>query len=167
MNDDIEFDDYISKTQKKREAEGLQKIGEKLVKLAPEHLKGMELPEELKAAIRFAKTIKSNGAYKRQMQFIGTLMRHIETEPIQGALDHIEAGNHKKALQFKAIETWRDQLIAGDNALLEQIIQDCPGAERQKLSQLVRQAKKEVGNNKPPKAVKSLFRYLTEIKIKK
>ena len=156
--------DYISKTQKKREAEALQELGEKLVKLPNEQLEGIDMPEELSSAVKQAKAIKSHGALKRQMQFIGTLMRKIDSEPVQEAIDGIEQGNYKKAQEFKETERWRDELIAGNKELMDEILVKHPSTDRQQLSQLVRNALKEKKNNKPPKAFRVLFRYLKEIK---
>jgi len=163
--DDVdETTDYISRTEKKNEAEDLQKLGGKLVKLSNAVLNDMNLPEELYDAVKFAQTIKSHGAIKRQMQYIGTLMRRIDSAPIQEAIDQIEQGSHHKAASFKEIETWRDELISGNKTLMEEILKDCPDADRQQLSQLVRNAVKEKASNKPPKAYRILFRYLTSIK---
>ena len=156
--------DYISKTQKKKEAEALQDLGEKLVKLPDEQLKGIDMPEELSNAVRQAKTIKSHVALKRQMQFIGTLMRKIDPAPVREAIDGIEQGNYKKAMEFKETERWRDELMAGNKELMEEILVKYPSADRQQLSQLIRNAIKEKTNNKPPKAFRALFRYLKEIK---
>ena len=158
--------EYNSKTQKKKEATALQTLGEKLVKLSNEQLEDIDMPEELSNAVRQAKTIKSHGALKRQMQFIGTLMRKIDPAPVRSAIDEIEQGNYKKAMDFKETETWRDELIAGNIELMEKILVQYPSADRQQLSQLIRNAAKEKKNNKPPKAFRVLFRYLTEIKKK-
>ena len=154
--------DYKSKTQKKKEAESLQELGEKLLKLSAEQINNIDLPDEIYDAVRFAKTIKSHGARRRQMQYIGTLMRKIDPEPIQDAIRNIEDGDYKKALAFKETERWRDELIAGNKDLMEEILEQCPDAERQQLTQLVRNATKERENNKTPKAARALFRYLTK-----
>ena len=156
--------DYKSKTEKKKEATALQDLGEKLVKLSNEQLEGIDMLEELFSAVRQAKTIKSHGALKRQMQFIGTLMRKIDTAPVRNAIDEIEQGNYKKAMNFKETEKWRDELIAGNRELMEEILVKYPSADRQQLSQLVRNAQKERKDNKPPKAFRILFRYLTDLK---
>jgi ribosome-associated protein len=154
--------DYKSKTQKKKEADSLQELGENLVKLSKEQLEDIELPSEIYDAVRFAKTIKSHGARRRQMQYIGTLMRNIDPEPVQEAIENIEQGDYRKAAAFKEIETWRDQLIDGNKKLMEEILGKCPDADRQQLTQLVRNAIKERENNKPPGASRALFRYLTK-----
>ncbi len=156
--------EYKSKTEKKKDAIALQDLGEKLVKLPDEQLKGIDMPEELSNAVRQAKTIKSHGALKRQMQFIGTLMRKIDPAPVREAIDGIEQGNYKKTIEFKETERYRDELMASNKELMDEILLKYPSADRQQLSQLVRNALKERKDNKPPKAFRALFRYLKEIK---
>jgi ribosome-associated protein len=156
--------EYKSKTEKKKDAIALQDLGEKLVKLPDEQLKGIDMPEELSNAVRQTKTIKSHGALKRQMQFLGTLMRKIDPAPVREAIDGIEQGNYKKTIEFKETERDRDELMAGNKELMDEILLKYPSADRQQLSQLVRNALKERKDNKPPKAFRALFRYLKEIK---
>jgi ribosome-associated protein len=98
------------------------------------------------------------------MQYIGTLMRKIDPAPEPEALFNIEQGNYKKAVEFKAMEKLRDELIAGNNMLIDKILKKCPDADRQQLTQLARNARKEKEKNKPPKAFRALFRYLIKIK---
>jgi len=158
--------DYKSKTQKKKEAHSLQRLGEKLLKLSKEQLREIDIPEEVLDALNLARTIKSREGLRRQVQFIGSLMRKIDSDPIQQAVNQIEQGNYRKALEFQETEQWRDDLIAGNDELLEEILENHINADRQQLSQLVRNARKEAGNNKPPKLARVLFRYLREIRSK-
>jgi ribosomal 50S subunit-associated protein YjgA (DUF615 family) len=88
--------EYKSRTQKKNEDRALQRLGEQLVTLPFGQLKTMELPEELLTAIEFMRTIKSRGARRRQIQYIGSLMRHIDPQPIETALECIRTGNLRK-----------------------------------------------------------------------
>ena len=153
-----------SKTQKKKEALSLQELGERLVKMPPEQIKDIELPEEIYNAIRFAKTIKSHGARRRQLQYIGTLMRRIDPGPLQESLDNIEQGHYKRTLSFKEIENWRDELLAGNDTIMEEILAKHPDADRKKIAQLVQTALKEKEHNNPPKSSRALFRYLRDIR---
>jgi ribosome-associated protein len=155
---------YKSKTQKKKEAHSLQRLGEKLLTLSKEQIREIDIPEEVLDALNLARTIKSREGLRRQVQFIGSLMRKIDTDPIQQAVDQIEQGAYKKALEFQETEQWRDELIAGNDELLEEILENHINADRQQLSQLVRNAVKEAENNKPPKSSRALFRYLREIR---
>jgi len=156
--------DEKSKTQKKKEALSLQKLGEQLVKLSNELLDDIKLPPEIYDAVMSARKLKSHGALRRQMQYIGTLMRKHDTSSIQEALHNLEAGNYRKALEFQELEQWRDELIAGSVTLIEEILKAYPDADRQKLSQLVRQARKEIKSDKPPHASRALFRYLRSVR---
>lgn len=88
--------EYKSRTQKKNEDRALQRLGEQLVALSFAQLETMDLPEELLTAIKFARKIKSRGARRRQIQYIGTLMRHIDPQPIETALERIRSGNLQK-----------------------------------------------------------------------
>ena len=156
--------DHKSKTQKKKEAHSLQELGEKLLKLSREQIREIDLPEEVLDALNLATTIRSHEGLRRQIQFIGSLMRKIDSDPIEQAVEQFEQGNYKKAFEFKEIEQWRDELIAGNNELLEEILENHANADRQQLSQLIRNARKEVENNKPPKSSRVLFKYLRNIR---
>jgi ribosome-associated protein len=85
--------DYKSRTQKKNEDRALQRLGEQLVALPSGQLESMELPDELLTAIEFARKIQKHGARRRQIKYIGALMRHIDPQPIETALDRIRSEN--------------------------------------------------------------------------
>lgn len=156
-------EDRKSRTQKKIEARALQKLGEQLVALSSEQLAGIEISDELRRAVNEAATIKSHGARRRHLQYIGTLMRAIDPEPIQDALENIRYGDHQKLLAFKKIEKWRDELKQGNNALIEEILDNCPDAERQRLTQLARNARNEYEAKQGAKSSRILFRYLKQV----
>jgi len=88
--------DSKSRTQKKNEDRALQRLGEQLIALSIGRLETMELPDELLTAIKLAQKIKSHGARRRQIQYIGALMRHIDPQPIEAALERIRSGNMLK-----------------------------------------------------------------------
>ncbi len=155
--------EYKSKTQRKKEALSLQALGEKLVKLSVQQIKDLDLPVEISEAVVFAKTLKNHEALRRQMQYIGVVMRKIDTAPIRETVHDIEMGDYKKAEAFKETEKCRDELIAGNTKLMEEILKKCPDADRRQLSSLVRNAVKERANNKPHRAFRALFRYLIKI----
>jgi len=156
MHDDLEK----SRTQLKKEATALQKLGEKLVLLPDDQLNRMGLPTALLEAIQTVRAIKSHGARRRQMQYIGTLMRSVDTEPIEQALLEIEQGAYRQAKAFHRIEAWRDRLVDGNDDAILDILDTFPDADRQRLGQLVRSARKEKEKNAPPKSARNLFRYL-------
>ena len=97
------------------------------------------------------------------MQFIGALMRQVDLSAIRQALLEIEQGAYQQARTFHRIEAWRDQLIDGDGALLENILERYPDADRQRLGQLARSARREKAKGLPAKSARKLFRYLKDL----
>jgi ribosome-associated protein len=151
-----------SKSQIKREMHALQGLGEQLVKLSPSQLDQVELPQELREAVLFARNLKKHEARRRQFQYIGVLMRAIDPEPIRRSLTEIEQGHRIEIQAFHRLEAWQDGLIQGNDALVEEFLKQFPDADRQYICQLVRNARKERKDNKPPKAARALFHYLKE-----
>ena len=88
--------DYKSRTQKKNEARALRRLGEQLVALPFGQIETLDLPDELLTAIKLAHKIRSHGARRRQIQYIGALMRHIDPQPIEIALERARSGNLRK-----------------------------------------------------------------------
>ena len=152
-----------SRTQLKKEALDLQKTGEKLVALSGEQLQRIDLPAVLLRAVGEAKTMKSHGARRRQMQYIGSLMRKIEVAPIEHAIQTIEQGAYDQARAFRKIEAWRDRLVDGDDDLMETISSSHPHVDRQRFGHLVRSARKEKQKGATPKSSRNLFRFLREL----
>lgn len=161
MNEHIE--ERKSRTQIKKEMIALQKLGERLVDLSASQINEINMDEELKEAILFAKTLTKHGARKRQMQYIGALMRETDVTPIQKSIELIELGQKIDAHEFLKIEKWRNELIQGNKDTLSEIIDLFPELDRQHLNQLVRNAKKEEIAEKPPKSSRTLFRYLKKL----
>jgi len=152
-----------SRTQKKKEAHVLQKLGEELLSLSIEQLSNIDLPDELREAILEAREMTSHGARRRQTKYIGALVREIDSQPIQDALNNIRHGDYEKVAAFKQIEKWRDDLKEGNTDLIEEILSKCPGAERQRLTQLTRNARIEYQKLAGVKASRALFSYLNKI----
>ena len=149
-----------SKSQVKREMLALQALGEKLTELTADQIQKIDMPLELRDALLFAKSINKGEARRRQLQYVGVLMREADPEPIRKALDTISRGQMLEAKQFKELERWRDELVEGSDGLIEEIVSRFPGTDRQTLRQLVLSARKEREGNKPPKASRALFRFL-------
>ena len=163
LNDDFEEDIIISKSQLKREAEAAQKLGENLVKLDAKSLSSIELPENLAKAIDDARRIKSHSAMKRQLQYIGKIMRKIDLDPIRTEYEKIINHYGKDIKHLHLLENWRDRLINEGDKALEELINDAPNIDRQHLRQLIRQSKKETKLNKPPKSAREIFQYLKTV----
>lgn len=156
--------EFKSKTQKKKEALSLQALGEKLVKLSEDQITHIDLPKEILEAVSFAKKIRSHGALKRQMQYIGTLMRNVDPGPIEEAINNIETGTLQNTEAFQETERLRDELVGGNDVIMEEILIKLPEAERSKFIKLVRSARNEVLSYKAPRASRSLFRYLNKLR---
>ncbi|SHI05811.1 ribosome biogenesis factor YjgA [Ferrimonas marina] len=161
-HDDFD-DDFISKTQLKREAEALQTLGLELLKLNPTELAKIPLDEDLHDALALAHRIRNkNEAYRRQVQFIGKLMRSRDPEPIEAALNVLRNSHSAANAKFHKLEQLRDQLVQGDNDTLQAVLAEHPALadEMQRLRQLIRAAKKEQSQQKPPKSSRELFKLL-------
>jgi ribosome-associated protein len=152
-------EDFVSRSEKKRQVEALQKLGTALVDLAPAQLEALALPEELVSAVRDAQRITSHEARRRQMQFIGKVMRKVDPEPVRAALAQIAGQSAAARARQQRLEQWRERLIADDGALT-QFAGEHAGADLQSLRTLIRNARKEIAEQKPPKAQRELFRVL-------
>lgn len=149
-----------SKSQKKREAHALQELGEQLVEMKESQLALVPMPEQLRDAVLEARAIHKHGGRKRQLQYIGKLMRELDAEPIRQALDDIEGNSARETALHHATERWRDRLLdEGDDALTV-LLSEHPAADRQQLRQLVRRATAERKAGRPPRTTRELYRVL-------
>ncbi len=159
-----EEDDFIeppSKSSLKREMHALQDLGEQLVALSPERLKKVPLPDSLYEAIRAAQGFKME-ARRRQMQYIGKLMRKIDPAPIQAQLDIFSGNSAAEVAKMHRLERLREQLLE-DDKVLGTIAETWPDADLQYLRTLRRNALKEREAGKPPKSFREIFRVLREL----
>ncbi|WP_341916635.1 ribosome biogenesis factor YjgA [Polaromonas sp. YR568] len=140
-----------SKTQLKAEADEKQALGEALLTLRADLMARLDLPDKLIDAIAQAKKITNFEGKRRQMQFIGKLMRPLDTEPIRAAIDEQKNGSAQLTLALHLAEQWRDKLIASDDALGDWLTEH-PDTDAQQLRALVRQARKDAKPEKPGEA---------------
>ncbi len=134
-----------SKTDLKRESTELQKLGEALLTLRADLMQGLALPEKLQEAVADAKRITNFEGLRRQMQYLGKLMRGLDEDTlaaIRTALDEQQRGSAGDALALHQAEQWRDKLIA-DEAALDQWLRAYPATDTQQLRALIRQARKD------------------------
>jgi ribosome-associated protein len=151
-----------SKSSRKRDMTALQKLGAQLVELNEQQIASMQLPEALLEAVLEARRLTKHEAKRRQLQFIGRLMRDIDAAPIRDRLEEWRGQGREHTAQLHTLERWRDELIAGDPAL-ERFLREHPGADSQKLRTLIRNARREQGAASPPKSYRELFRVLREM----
>jgi ribosome-associated protein len=138
--------DEASRTDLKRESTELQRLGEALLLLRADLMQGLALPEKLADAVAEAKRITNFEGKRRQMQYIGKLMRGLDEDTVQSVRDALEEqqkGSASEALSLHQAEQWRDKLIASEEAL-EQWQRAYPGTDTQQLRALIRQARKDV-----------------------
>lgn len=152
----------ISKTRRKREMQELQDLGEELVALTPDKLAGLDLPTRLLDAVLDARRISKFGALRRQMQYVGRLMRDADAGAIRSQLDVWKGTSVAETARQHAIERWRTRLI-GDELALGELLNQFPNADAQRLRTLIRNVKREAAAGKPPRSFRELFQELREI----
>ncbi len=154
-----------SKSQLKREMICLQDLGEELVELPTRLLQRFDLPENLLSAIEAARGITSRGARKRQLQYIGRLMRAVDAEPIRKIMDDIKHRQVHAAQQLHLIERWRERLLNEGDGAVQALCEAYPETDRQRVRQWLRAAEQEQTANKPAAAARALFQYLRDLII--
>ncbi|MEJ7670082.1 MAG: ribosome biogenesis factor YjgA [Casimicrobiaceae bacterium] len=149
----------LSKTQRKHAMHALQELGKSLVALDARHLRELPLPERLSDAIVQARGIRAHEGRRRQMQYIGKLMRDVDIVPIEAALERWATGPTAENAQFAMIECWRDRLVREGEALAE-FTAAYPHADYQRLATLIHDARAERARSGPPHRYRELFRYV-------
>jgi len=151
-----------SKTKIKKQMHDLQDLGEELVELSKDQLAQLDLPETLYLAIREMSRINKFGARRRQMQYIGKLMRDVDTAPINAKLDIWKGTSQQHIGYMHQVERWRDRLLESDTALTE-LLTAYPDTDVQRLRTLIRNAQKERESGKPGKNYREIFQVLRDI----
>ncbi|MBU6459816.1 MAG: DUF615 domain-containing protein [Proteobacteria bacterium] len=154
-------EEKISKTQLKKTMLSLQDTGKSLAELSTSRLNQLQLPDTLREAI-IAVRHMSHEARRRQLQYIGKLMRQIDVTPIREKLTAWAGDNQEEAARFHMMERWRDKLIH-DDAATQDFIQLYPSTNIQQLRNLIRNSRQETQKEAPPKNSRLLFRYIREI----
>jgi ribosome-associated protein len=162
-HDDQDDQDELSKSQRKRDMQELKILGMELLDFSDDALRQLLLPDVLLDALRTAKKIHSNGARKRQMQYIGKLMQDIDAAPVRQAIENRNRQHATHTRTFHQLETLREQLVTDGDSALPAVLAQFPHADRQHLRKLIRQARNEQETRQPPRASRLLFRYLREL----
>ena len=163
---DTEDENSISKSQKKRDMLALQDIGVELVGLSSETINKLELPDNLRTAVVEARRIPKSkyGGMKRQMQYIGRLMREIDPAPIVEQLNSLKAPNKKQTALHHLGERWRERLLADESAL-NAFINEFPDADRALLGKYIQGAKDDKAKNRPPKYYRLLYSQVHDLVV--
>ena len=152
--------DRPSKSQRKREVKLIAELGEKLLTIPDEQLALIPYPDIVRAVIDCRAITKGN-ARKRQIQYIGKQLRHVELDIVHQVIDRFDASSRAHIMHFHQLEVWRDRLMEQDKQVLGEILQQCPLVDRQHLRQLVRNAVDEKSKqSSPPVQFRKLFQYL-------
>lgn len=161
QHDDDE--EEISRTQIKREALELQVLGEQLVTMSLSHLAFVPMEDELDEAVMLARRLTSNEAKRRQIQFIGKLMRKYDLEPIHAGLAKIKHQSQMHGINQQQTNQWCDKFKEQGPAALEDFLQRYPNGDRQQLRQIIRQVQKEAAAAKTDTQAKKLFRLIRDL----
>ncbi len=154
---------YVSKSAIKRDLHALKAMGARLMEMKPSLLDKLPLHERLREALDESKRIKSHNARKRHLGFIGKLMQEQDIESIEKLFVILDSTSEEHNRHFHQLERWRDRLVEEGQVALTEYLTQHPGVDHQHIRQLVRNAQKEVEQNKPPAASRKLFRYLREV----
>ena len=152
-----------SKSQRKRESHALQDLGTELTELTDEQLAAVELPESLRDAVLEARRLAGkHEARRRQMQYVGKLMRHIDPEPIRASIDAYKAVSREATARLHLLERWRTRLLEDPDALTV-FMSEYPHADAARVRTLLRNAERERTAGQPPKSFRALFKALDEM----
>jgi len=157
-----------SKSEAKRQSNELQKLGEQLVDAPRDRVKRVEMPEDVKEAILTCQTITNHEGRRRALQFVGKKMRTLDEEEvavIQRTIDSWKGASKAETAALHALERRREKLLADDKALT-QLLEEHPHLDVQQLRTLIRNARKEQAENKPPKAYREIFQILKDLNKK-
>ena len=152
----------VSKTRRKQEMHELQALGAALVELPEAQLGAMDLGPKLREAVLAARRITSHEARRRQLQYIGRLMRDVDPAPIRARLEALEGSSAEATARHRRLEQLRERLLADDQALTD-FVAAHPGADAQELRTLIRNARREPKDGRPPRAFRELFRTLKSL----
>ncbi len=151
----------VSKSERKRQASELQKLGRRLAELNARQFADIDLPDAVRQAIADYQRFASHEAKRRQLQFIGKLMRGIDSEPINALLDELDGVSAAAQYQFNQLERWRDRLM-DEPAALTQYLDEHPHAERQRLKHQLQKVRTAHTEEQKRLAARKLFRILRE-----
>jgi ribosome-associated protein len=151
----------ISKSRRKRDMHALQAIGEELIALPKDRLARLNLPDNLREAVHEARRLHQRGARRRQIQYVGRLMRDVDADDIQKQLEASGAGSAQEVAVLHRAERWRERLLSDENTLSE-FVDAFPGVDVQKLRTTLRNTKLETAAGKPPRSFRTLFQEIRQ-----
>jgi len=166
LDDEDEDTRPPSRSAMKRASHELQELGKQLLAMPDSRLAGIDMPERLREALDMWKKTKSHEGKRRQLQFIGKVMRLVDAEPLREAVAIWQLGHARDALQLHQIERWRVELLSDDADVVTRWMAAYPQTDVQQLRNIVRQARKDAAaapEQRSGKAFRELFQLLKDI----
>ena len=159
---DLDKDSVVSKTELKKDSKNIQKFGKRISELTINNIQAFKFPLTIYEATIGLKNLKSNSAKKRQVQYLGKLLREIDLTDAFLVMKQLEVGSQKEIQRNHIIEGWRDKLLSNNDSITE-FFDEYPKVDRQSLRQTISNAQKEKKGNKPPKYSRQLFKLIKDI----
>lgn len=150
----------VSKSQRRRDALEVKSLAQELINLDQAKLGRVPLDDSVRAAVMDARSIRANGARKRQMQYVAKLLRREDAEPILLALESFDGEARELTGRQHRCEAWRDFLLQAGDLAVSELMQRRADTDTQAIRQLVRNAGREAARNKPPASARTLFKIL-------
>jgi ribosome-associated protein len=158
--------EYVSKTELKQDAKDLKKLGEVIVKLSPAQRAKLPLNEDIEYALEVADKIRNTReGYRRQLQFIGRLLRHVDVDAIKLAMDGLTNTNKQAEKALQHLEKIRTELLEQGDKRVNQLVAEHDGFERQKLRQLIKKTLKQqqLHPEQASPSFRELFQYIKDV----
>jgi ribosome-associated protein len=153
----------VSRSQRKREMLALQQLGVRLMELSPAEWQALDAGPALAQALEESRRVKGHNARRRHAKRLGKLLRGEEADRVRALFAHLDGDRREERHRLHRLERWRERLLAEGDAALEALLAEAPGADRQRLRQLVREGRRERDEERPPASQRRLFRYLREL----
>jgi ribosome-associated protein len=162
---DLDKNSVTSKTELKKDSKKIQQFGRKISELTINNIEAFKFPLNIYEATIDLKNLKSNSAKKRQVQYLGKLLREIDLTDAFIIMKQLKVSSQKEIQRNNIIEGWRNKLLNNNNSITE-FVDEYPEIDRQSLRQTISNAQKEKIKNKPPKYSRQLFKLIKDIIIK-
>ena len=159
---DLEKDSDVSKTELKKDSKNIQQFGKKISELTINNIEAFKFPLNIYEAVIGLKNLKSNSAKKRQVQYLGKLLREFDLTHAFLVMKQLEVSSQKEIQRNHIIEGWRDKLLSHNDSITE-FVDEYPKIDRQSLRQTISNAQKEKKDNKNPKYSRQLFKLIKDI----
>ena len=159
---DLEKDSVVSKTELKKDSKKIQQFGRKISELSINNIEAFKFPLNIYEAVIGLKNLKSNSAKKRQVQYLGKLLREFDLTHAFLVMKQLEVSSQKEIQRNHIIEGWRDKLLSNNDSITE-FVDEYSKIDRQLLRQTISNAQKEKKDNKGAKYSRQLFKIIKDI----